>query len=300
MLFHNNWLLLALIAPLLWALVVLIDDNLLRKVYRSAGFGAMVAGLFGIFPFLYLSITNDTYTLPPRVMAAAITAGILTVGFYYFYFKALATEEPSTAVAMLNLMPVLVVVLAAIFLKETLVFKQYLGLGAIILSSTYLGLLEARRLKFSKATGYIFMGVILIAVASILSKYSYDQATFRTVFAWVSFGLFVAGASIFIFAKHGPEARRIARKSGLSLVLVLITIEILNFGAEFTQGLAISRGPVSAVRAIEGVQPLYMLLLAIILGPVMPAFFREQIDKKFPKKVITMLLMIGGLYLIAS
>ncbi len=295
----NNWLYLALIAPLLWALVVLIDDNLLRKVYRSPSFGAMVAGLFGIFPFIYFSITNESYTLPTKVMAAAIASGVLTIVFYYCYFKALSSEEPSTTVALLSLMPVFVVILAAVFLHESLLRKQYVGIGVIVLSSTYLGLMEARKLKFNDAIGYVLAGSVVGAIASILAKFAYDQATFKTVFPWISFGFFVTGAAIYIFG-HSAEAKRLAKKTGIALVLVMLTIELLNFGAEFTQGLAISRGPVSIIRAIEGIQPLYMLLFAIVLGPFLRSFFREQIDQKFPKKVLAMLIMIGGLYLIAS
>lgn len=300
MLFHNNWLLLALIAPLLWALVVLIDDNLLRKVYRSAGFGAMVAGLFGIFPFLYLSITNETYTLPTKVMAAAIASGVLTIVFYYCYFKALSSEEPSTTIALLNLMPVFVVILAALFLHESLLTKQYIGIGVIVLSSTYLGLMDARKFKLNSAISYVIAGSFVYAVASILAKFAYDQASFRTVFPWISFGFFITGATIYIFGRHSTEAKRLAKKAGVALVLVMFTIELLNFGAEFTQGLAISRGPVSIIRAIEGIQPLYILLLAIVLGPFLRSFFREQVDSRFPRKVLAMLVMIGGLYLIAS
>ncbi len=297
---NNNWLLLALIAPFLWALVVLIDDNLLRKVYRSAGFGAMVAGLFGIFPFLYLGITNDTYTLEPKVLAAAIVSGILTVAFYYCYFKALGSEEPSTTIAMLNLMPVFVVVLAAVFLHESLLTKQYIGIGIIVLTSTYLGIMSARKFKLNNAAGYVIAGSLVYAGASILAKYAYEQANFRTVYPWISFGFFIAGTTIFIFGRHSKEAKRIAKKAGIALVVIMFSIEVLNFGAEFTQGLAISRGPVSVIRAIEGIQPLYMLLLAVVLGPFLRNFFREQIDKNFPKKVIVMLAMIAGLYLIAS
>ncbi len=297
---NNNWLLLALIAPFLWALVVLIDDNLLRKVYRSAGFGAMVAGLFGLFPFLYLSITNDTYTLPPRVLAAAIVSGVLTVAFYYCYFKALGSEEPSTTVAMLNLMPAFVVVLAAMFLHEHLHTKQYTGIGIIILSSTYLGLIGTKRFKLHKAMLYVITGSFLYAVASILAKFAYEKAAFRTVYPWISFGFFLAGDVIYIFGRHSAEAKRVAKKAGIALILIMLSIELLNFGAEFTQGLAISRGPVSIIRTIEGIQPLYMLLLAVVLGPFLRSFFREQIDKNFPKKVASMLVMLAGLYLIAS
>src|SRR5260221_4158500 len=105
-----SWFYLALLAPFLWAIVVLIDDNLIHHVYKSPYYGAIISGLFGVVPLISLSIrpVQATSTL---VAVLATTAGFLTAVYYFFYFKALETESPSIVIAMFGLTPALVLLL---------------------------------------------------------------------------------------------------------------------------------------------------------------------------------------------
>lgn len=300
MLAANNWLYLALIAPLLWSAVVLIDDNLLRRVYRSAGFAAMAAGLFGVFPFLFFAVSDQNPIPEPKLLAIAIATGVITVCFYYFYFKALSQDEPSTTIAILNLAPVMVLVLAAVYLHEQLSTNQYVGIAIILAASFYLSVRDIKKFRFSRSILFCVIAALFFAVGSITAKYAYEQAPFRTIFPWISFGYFVAGATILSFGRYHTQTKKLIKKSGVLLFGVLIFVEILNLAGEFVQGLAISRGPVTVIRTIEGLQPIYILLFAILLKPLFPSYFREQIDKKLPAKLLSMLVMIGGLYLLAS
>ncbi len=295
----NNWLHLALIAPMLWSAVVLIDDNLLRKVYRSAGFAAMAAGLFGVFPFLFFAVTDQNPVPAPKILAISIATGIITVCFYYFYFKALSTDEPSTTIAILNLAPVIVLVLAAVYLREQLSNSQYAGIAVILAASFYLSVRDIKKFKFSKSIFFCTIASLFYAVGSITAKYAYEQASFRTIFPWIAFGYFVAGTTILSFGRFHKQTQKLIKKSGILLFFVLIFVELLNLGGEFVQGLAISRGPVTVIRTIEGVQPIYILLFAILLRPLFPSYFREHVDKKLPGKLLGMVVMLGGLYLIA-
>lgn len=293
------WFIAILTATLLWAIVVLIDDNLLSNVYRTASFGAIISGLFGFIPSFYLFLNNETLILDPRIVIPAVVTGILTVVFYYYYFKTLMVDEPSVTIALFNLAPAIVPFLAFIFLGELLHIRHYVGMAILVSSSAILSLVDAKKLKFTKSIRYAIAGSIIYAIVSITAKYAYDQAVFRDVYMWVSFGFGIGGLSFLILDKKA-DFKKVIKRSPLLLLVVFALSEFINIAAEFTQGFAISSGPVSLVRAAEGTQPIFILLLGILLSPIFPKYFRETIDKKFSKKLILMLIMVFGLVLIQS
>ncbi len=293
------WFLAALFATLLWAVVVLIDDNLLKNIYKNARFAAVISGLFGFIPSFYLFVTNETLSFNPALVIPAVVSGVLTIVFYYFYFRTLQTDEPSVAIALFSLAPAIVPFLAFAFLGEVLHLSQYVGLGIILFMAFLLSIIDARKLKFSKAVPFAIVGSLAYAVVSILAKYAYQQADFRSVYMWVAFGFGIGGLAFLILGKNrNKEFKKVISKAPLLLLLILVGAELINIAAEFTQGFAISKGPVSLVRGIEGTQPIFVLFIGILLQPFFPKNFRETKDRRFAKKVLCMLGMIAGLILI--
>lgn len=97
MLGDMTWFELALLVPLIAAIVTLLDDNLLRYVYKSPAMAACFAGIFGGLPLLTRPfIHSDTVSI--SVALAAFLAGLLTLVYYYFYFKGLSSDSPSVVV----------------------------------------------------------------------------------------------------------------------------------------------------------------------------------------------------------
>lgn len=295
------WFIAALFATLLWAIVNLIDDNLLKNVYRSARFGAMISGLFGFIPSFYLFVTNESLSLDPLIVCPAVAAGVLTIVFYYFYFRTLDADDPSIAVAINNLSPALVSFLAFFMIGEFVGVRQYLGLGIVVVMAFMLVLTDAKKLKFSRAIVYGGIGAFVYAIVSILAKYAYSHADFKDVYVWVTFGFGIGGLCFWLLgASRKGEYKNILKKASPLVLVVLVFGEFINIAAELSQGYAISSGPVSLVRGIEGSQPLFVLAIGMLLQPFFPKNFREKIDKRLPRKIFCMLCMIVGLVLIQS
>ena len=80
---------------------------------------------------------------------------------------------------------------------------------------------------------------------------------------------------------------------------VFIVAELVNLSAEFTLNYAIDGGPVSLVKAIESIQPMFVLLIALLLYPFAPRFFREAEDGGVMRKFLLMLFGAAGIVLIA-
>ncbi len=296
-----DWFLLALLAPLFFAVVNLIDDNLIHHVYRGPYFAVIISGLFGAIPLISL-LFKELEPLSASLAVAGMTAGFLTAVYYYFYFKALEVEYPSVVIAMFSLTPATVPILAYFFLDERLSYMQLLGFMIVLLASLGLALTEVKKMKFTKALVPVLIAASIFDVVAILSKYTYDHTTFYNGYMLFSLGMGL-GALFFMFILRYLKTENVLKdlkRNSFKIITLMVIAEAIAIAAEFTQNLAISRGPVSLVKVIEGIQPIYVLLIALIFYPVVPKYFREAKEGNLVKKFSLMAMIVFGLYLIST
>jgi drug/metabolite transporter (DMT)-like permease len=291
-----DWFYLALIAPAIWAIVNLIDDNLIRGVYRHPAFGTIISGLLALLPLLSLFFID--ITIPSTtIIIAAVTAGFLAVCSWYFYFKSLLHDTPSVAISLWTLSPAFVPFLAYFFLGEVLTLNQYGGFALILFASLGIAAINVRKLKFSPALLLMFFASVLTATLSVILKYVYSQVDFWSGFILTSIGMGLGGIFFIIITKEGRNffSDLYEKRKWLWIFVIL---EVLNITAVLISNLAISKGPVSLVNVVGGIQPLYVLLFALALSPFFPAHLREATSSGKMKKIAFMAVMILGLYII--
>lgn len=295
-----SWFYLALLAPLLWAVVVLIDDNLLRHVYKGPYLAAIVSGLFGVAPLISL-FWLDLAPTATTTMFWATMAGFVTVIYYFFYFRALERESPSTVIALMSLTPRSLPLFAHYVVGEDLSTTQFIGFFVVLGASFMLALTDVKKFKFSNALVSVVAASVLYAIASLGSKYSYEQTNFYTGYMFFCLGMGAGGLFfiyVMLYRRQKEILKGIIKRNNLKIILFLVFSELLNIGAEFAQNLAISRGPVSLIKAVENIQPVYMLLIAIVLYPFFPKYFRDvEHGHHIAYKLAMMLLIAGGVYI---
>lgn len=295
-----SWFLLALLAPLIYAFVNLIDDNLLRHIYKGPRLAAAVSGLFGAVPLVSLLWVGWT-PIKTSLALMMLAAGVLTALYYYNYFKALERESPSVVVAMFSLIPATLPILAYFFVDERLSGLQLVGFLIILLASLALSLTDVRKFTFSKALVPVLWVVVFSDIVAILTKYVYDRAEFYPAFMFFAAGLGIGGLyfAFWVFVERAKQDMSLLKKKLRKLIPILITVELFGVAAEFTTNLAVSRGPVSLVNVLEGVQPIFVLLIAVLLYPIAPHLFREAAEGKLAKKFACMAIILVGLGVIA-
>ena len=296
---NMSWFYLALLAPFLYAIVNLIDDNLLRFVYKGPYLAAAASGIFGTLPLISLFFIDWT-PITIAQTALMLLAGFLTAVYYFFYFKSLAVESPSVVIAMLGLVPATLPILAYFLLDERLTSTQLIGFIVVLIASLALAMTEVKKFKFSAALLPVLIVVTILDTTSLLTKYVYDQAAFYPAFMVFSIGLGLGGiyfALIMFFDKRKHDLS-IFKRSIHKLFVIFVVVELLAVGAEFTSSLAVSRGAVSLVRVVEGIQPMYLLLIALLLHPLSPKHFREATEGQLVKKFGLMIVISSGLVLI--
>jgi drug/metabolite transporter (DMT)-like permease len=294
-----SWFYLALLAPLLYAIVNLFDDNLLSFVYKTPYLSTVFAGFFGAVPIVAL-LFKTPEAIPLNLALLAILAGLLTVGYYFFYFRSLEVEVPSVVIALFSLAPALLPVFAHFLLHERLSTSALLGFFLIIIASLGIAATDIKSFKFSAALVPVVIAVLFMDAAALLSKYAYDGATFYPVYMCFCLGMGLGGVGVLVF-RLNENARnlRSLKKVFWRVLPVLIAAEGVNLAAELTMNLAISNGPVSLVKVIESIQPMYVLLIALILYPFAPRFFREAEAGGVARKFALMAVAIVGLGFVA-
>lgn len=297
--YMQDWLLYSLLFPALFAVVNILDDNLLRKVYRSAYFGAIISGFFGMLPLILgLFFPIQLASLP--VILTGVFCGFLTVIYYFFYMRALGEESPSVVIALSNMTPVFALLIAFLFLGETLTTKNLIGFVLILTASFVLSLADFsfKKPSLSKGLLSVVTASLIYAVVGILSKFVYSNVDFISGYMYFAVGLGIGGLFLSIVPKKGRGFYREFGKKFKKYIAIFFLIELIGIAAEVLNNLAISTGPVSLVKVVEGVQPLYVLFYAVLLYPLFPVYFREAKTGGKLKKVICMLVILTGLYLI--
>ncbi|TMP35610.1 EamA family transporter [Pseudoalteromonas rubra] len=117
-----GWLLVALIAPVIWGSTYVVTTEMLPAdmPLMAAVFRALPAGL------LLLLFTR---VLPQgRWWLRALTLGVLNIGgFFYCLFVAAYLLPGSVAALVMSSQPLLVMILGALFLKESLKLNQFIA-----------------------------------------------------------------------------------------------------------------------------------------------------------------------------
>ena len=293
-----TWFYLALLVPLLSAIVNLLDDNLLQFVYKSPYVAGVSAGFYGSLPLLSLFFL-DAHALPANLGILAFLAGMLTLLYYLFFFKGLDSEVPSIVVAMFGLAPATIPFFAHFIVHEKLAMLQVLGFMIVLVASLGLAVTDIKKLKFSKALIFVTIAVVFMDASSIMTKYVYQRADFYSVYMYFSAGIGAGALAVFLYKyDDNIKAIKLISKSIKRLLPLFMLTELIGVSAEFTANQAISRGPVSLVKVIEGIQPMFVLLIALALYPVKPKFFREAEEGGAKQKFILMAVIIAGLAII--
>ena len=290
-----NWFTAALIAPALWAVITVIDHNLINKIYPSVLFGTIISSVFASIPS---TLILSHHQIPPFFMVTAVFAGSVSVFQFYTYFQALKLNSPSLVVAFYNLTAVLVPILSYVFLKERLNQLAIIGFLLVLIPSIILSFSAINFEHKVKALKLMLTTIVLYSASLVTMKYVYQETDFLSGFGFYSLGHVVGVVSLMIFNSKARKVVSEARLLGLTIVGVLMSIEVISVLAEFFQNLSISSGSVSLVTALEGTQPIFVLLFAILFYPFIPKLLPEAIEGNKIIKFACMITMLAGLFLI--
>ncbi len=314
-----SWILITIIAYFILAIVNLADKFLLDKILPSAKTYTFLVGILGLailviapwfleWPGLYLFILN-------------IIVGMLLPGALMLLYTALRLGDASKIITLIGgSVPIFTILLSFILLGERFTGMQYMAFFYLIfwdashlLSPAIISYFPSGHELWTKVIVWFGfdnlkrLRAILVAVLSAFifalffvgSKYLYNNQEFISAFIWIRVGSFI---SVLFFLLHKASRKEIF-KSIKKLRGKSRTVFISNQGLAaigfFLQNYAISLGSVALVNALQGVQYVFLLILASLITIFYPKVLKEKISKFIIlQKLVGIGLISFGLYFI--
>jgi drug/metabolite transporter (DMT)-like permease len=302
-----NWFLIALIGPLLWSIVNHLDKFLLNKYFKGGGTGSLLifSSLIGIFmlPIFYF-INPNILNVSFNNVLILLLINIPYVLYILFYLYALDKDEASIVVPLFQMIPVLGYFLGFIILGETLTFKQILASLIILSGSVALALdLEGKKIRL-KLNIFLLMFVssFLFALYGVLFKMVAIEQDFIVSSFWTYVGLGIAGLLMLGFIPLYRKQFFSVMKQNKSQVLGVNGInEVLNIIADVSTRLATLLAPLALVYVVSGFQPLFVLIIGVLLTIFLPHVSQESLLKRhLVQKVISIAIIVIGAFLLET
>lgn len=297
-----NWVLLALLAPFIYAVNVFIDKYLISskiRDYRGLPIFGIFLSIVVIVFFWLVSGVNITFSLDSLLV---ILTGVLTIWGFSLYLEALIKEETSLVIILLQLTPVMVLLLSYFILGEMMTVKQLIGFGLLLISSLLVSVKkEKSRMKFNRGVVFILLADLCWAATYILIKFTSNSLEFASLIIYESMGVVLGGVLLLIFFSQIREAfLKIVAKVKKPVIGIIFLNEALYLGAKILTYFAVTLGPPVLISIIGSTQIFYGILLGVILTLVVPKVFKEDLSRKsLVRKVSLGLMAFVGVILVS-
>jgi len=295
-----NWVVLTLIAVLFWSV-----QSILNKYFRVSYFENSLGYIIFLTPIglysLVLLFFEPFVLLGTTEGVAAILSGIVAFVGYYFYIESLHKEEVSRVVILGGISPLFVLVLSTIFLNEILTTEQYIAFALILTGSIIMSFKRVeQRIELKYGALLVLLSSLFFSIQGVLFKYV-SKANLATIMVYRQFGFIACVLLVFFISKKAKEyTRKVINDLNIKKKVSVYCSEIIGLTGLFLFYLAVQKGPVSLVSVTGGFQPIFVFILAIIISTFFPKFLKEEINKKtISLKIISIILMVTGLYLIS-
>jgi len=286
------WFYLALAATFMWAAVNVIDKYVISGFFKKPNIQLFISGVVqaviavAVVAFLGLSIPINAFPL------LGIAVGIISFAATVLYFKALFEEEVSRAIPVLSTIPLWVTLFAGLFLGEFLTPAQYLGIVFLSLGSILVSLKKQANWKLGFGFLLMLTSSVLYAVEHVTTKFLTLHLDFWNVYFWETMGFLVC--SLALFALRGKDIKEAIGRFRKG-ALLSASSEAISSIAWFMMLFSFSIGFVSLSIAVTSLQPLVVLIFAILLSVFWPRIIKEELERAtIALKALAILLVIAG------
>lgn len=298
-----SWLLFALLTPFLNAIDSLGEKFLVDKQVEHFVVIIFNEGILYLIFSLFIFFFHPIAVLSFVQIGALLLAGALFVFYLIPYFKALEKEDSSRVIPFFQLIPVMVLILSAIFLREVITGKELLAFVVILIGSILLSLEkdEKKLFKPRKALWFMLLSCLLYALTPILFKFVVVQTDFWSAFFYEALGAAIGTFLLLLY----PTYRKSFFTEGLHMPFptrgLMSVSQLLAIGAEVSSSFAFSLAPVALVNVFTGLQPVFVFGFGTIISIWFPHILKEDLDKTtLWIKGFSLLLILSGIVLLTA
>lgn len=295
------WLLYALLSPLFWAIVHLLDWYCVERLFEKPWMGAITSSLASCSIFLLLPLfsSNLIWEMPRfEVIAVAILAGILIQISQIFYFQSLSYSEAAIVAAYWNITPTVLPIASFLLLGKVFQARHYLGIVILILASVGFCLVDTNFKARWKAFCLMSFACCIQAVALLLEEFVFHHSSFLVGFLLTTIGIIVCGILPLLV-----QSVRLSFFKALSAmwsgIPILFAIELVNLFALLMSQRAIALGIPSLVAAVETTIPAYTFIFSVVLYRFRLPFSDVRTLHHLRFKLLLLGVMMAGVWLIS-
>ncbi|MSQ05628.1 MAG: hypothetical protein EXR54_08995 [Dehalococcoidia bacterium] len=262
------WALMALTSAAAFGMVSIVDKRVLSRHLPGVSAFLLWGGLtVAVYVPLTLYLTGIPADTPPKYLVAAFCSGLsLGVGLVLM-FQGLRMEEASRAVAIVQIYPVFVALLAAAFLGERLAPLQWGAMGLVVLGA----ILVSLDMPHAGGSWLLGRGTPLLVASGLFAGLAYFSAKLALghLPVWHTFAVQQLGvlAVCCLFAR--PKVWRqlgAALRRPVTLALLVVGEGLVPIAASFVAMAASNLGPISLVTAFLATRPLFVFIYSAALS----------------------------------
>ncbi|MEK7073052.1 MAG: EamA family transporter [Patescibacteria group bacterium] len=293
-----HWILLSLLGPLFWALSNFVDKYILGKhtkgIFDFLFFSTITSWFFFVILFGFVGMPELTvYSWIP------ILTGVFLIYSYGFYAKALEQGDTSALVILFKLIPVVTLILAFIFLGQTLSSHELLGFFIVLVGATIVSF-EKSRGVFIKGFGMILIAIFMWSVMTLFIDYGLTKMSFWDYFLLDTLGSALAGLTLFVIPAMRRQIIDGLKTATMGKYVWFSGNNLLDFFGQMSVKKALAIAPSAGlVMVVTQVQSFYAIVIGIVLTLLIPKIIKEDISRfTLVKRFVGALIMFSGVYIL--
>jgi drug/metabolite transporter (DMT)-like permease len=310
-----SWLLIAIIAYFILALVNLADKFILEQVVPGAKTYAFLVGVSGLLIFLI----SPWFLIWPGWnfwLISILTGSFFSVAILFLYY-ALKNSEASKIITLVGgTVPIMTLFFSFILFKETFTGRQLIAVLFLVAGTILISLINVEKTIWFKVKEWFHVpaprqtkSVLLSLIAALFfalywvgTKYSFNNQEFFSALIWIRLGSFLAVLVLIFRKKDREEIKKDLIKSNQKKQNKFIFLGTQGLAAvgSILQNYAVALGSVVLVMSLQGLQYAFILVFSSLLSLFLPKIIKENQSAKIVVQKIMAILLIGmGLYLIS-
>ena len=300
-----NWLLVAISAYLILAIVFLVDKYLLVGPIPNPKVYTFYIGTLGILVLILAPFVGFYIPELSQIILSLLAGALFIYGIFWLNY-ALRLFEASRVIPMIGgILPIFSFLLIYIFSggKESLAFSESLAFILLILGSVLITYEKSKKITRKSLRGSA-LAAFFLAFYFVLIKYVYISQPFWNGFIWIRIGGFLTGLCFLFFAKEvRKEIFKVKERFPKKTAGIFLSNQAAGAGANILQNWAIALAPliyVPMINALLGVQYVFLLIFTVLLSLRFPKILKEEISRKILlQKIIAIFLIGAGLAILA-
>ncbi len=278
------WLLFAFCGPVSWAASTHIDKYLVDKYFKNSDTAVLIVftALVGLIalPIIWF-FDPEVLSLSAFAKGVMTLSGVLYMGAILFYLRAIQSEEASVVAPLFQLSTLFTLLLAFVFLRETLNLRQLAGIGLIIAGVLALSVHGRSFVTDFKARLFALMAAatFIVSLSSVLFKYFAVAETFWGTTFWTFVGEAVFGIGILLVPAYRRQFVALFKRSPGAVIGINAANELINLGGGLSVRYASLLAPVALVSAVSSTTTLFVFAFGVLLTVFYPRLGREDLSR---------------------